>query len=149
MFFYTRVSNNTPWGATVSYNSGVDTSLSNPWAGYPGGDPFVPSANASSGGSGKNFGFFPTAGTYAVSDPNLKANRVGTWNMTIQYTIRNWLLSIAYLGNHGAHLWTSTEDNPVVYIPRYLRGWSIWAEGGGQWCSTTANYAEPPEPFSF
>ncbi len=37
--------------------------------------------------------------------------------MTVQRTMRNWLLSIAYLGNHGAHLWTSTEDNPVVYIP--------------------------------
>ena len=140
MFFYTRVSNNPPWGATVNYNSGVDTPLSNPWAGYPGGDPFLTAANASTGGSGKNFGFFPTAGTYAVSDPNLKANQVGTWNMTIQRTMRNWLLSVAYLGNHGAHLWTSTEDNPVVYIPGTCAAGVYGLKAAGN-CSSTANYA--------
>ncbi len=137
MFFYTRVSNNPPWGATVNFNSGIDTSLSNPWAGYPGGDPF---AQTTTSGSGKSFGFFPTAGTYAVSDPNLKANQVGTWNLAVQRTMRNWLLSITYIGNHGAHLWTSTEDNPVVYIPGTCAAGQYGLKAAGN-CSTTSNYA--------
>ena len=142
MFFYTRVSNNPPWGATVSYNSGVDTPLSNPWVNYAGGDPFAPSAsNTSSGGSGKNFGFFPLSGTYAVADPSLKSNEVVTWNLAIQRTMRKWLLSVTYIGNHSSHLWTSTEDNPVVYIPGTCAAGQYGLKAAGN-CSSTANYTQ-------
>ncbi len=141
MFFYTRVSNNPPWGATVTYNPGVDTPLSNPWAGYPGGDPFATAPSSTAGATGKNFGFFPLSGTYAVADPSLKANQVGTWNLAIQRSMRNWLLSATYLGNHGAHLWTSTEDNPVEYIPGNCAVGQYGLKAAGA-CSTTTNYTQ-------
>ena len=110
MFFYTRVSNNPPWGATLT-RTGGPFPLSNPWAGYPGGDPFIQSS-----GSAKSYGFFPTSGVYAVSDPNLQSPQVHTWNLSIQRQVGKWLLSASYLGNHTAHLWSSRELNPEIYI---------------------------------
>jgi hypothetical protein len=111
MFFYTRVSNNPPWGATLT-RSGGPFPLSNPWAGYPGGDPFVQSTSTA-----KSFGFFPQSGVYAVSDPNLQSPQVNTWNLSIQRELGKWLLSASYLGNHTAHLWSSRELNLEKYIP--------------------------------
>ena len=103
MFFYTRVSNNPPWGATLSLPGGPYP-LSNPWSTYPGGDPFKQSNT-----SGKSFGFFPTAGVYAVSDLDLKNPQVSTWNLSIQRQLGKWLVTGTYLGNHTAHLWSSRK----------------------------------------
>ncbi|HEV3201454.1 MAG TPA: TonB-dependent receptor [Bryobacteraceae bacterium] len=111
LFFYTRVSNNPPWGATLT-RAGGPFPLSNPWAGYPGGDPYLQNT-----GTGKTFGFFPAGGVYAVSDPNLKNPQVNTWNLSIQHQFGKWLLSGSYLGNHTAHLWSSRELNLDVYVP--------------------------------
>ncbi|HVY92215.1 MAG TPA: TonB-dependent receptor, partial [Bryobacteraceae bacterium] len=111
MFFYTRVSNNPPWGATLSRTG--EFPLSNPWLGYPGGDPF---AAAQASGTGKSYGFFPQAGVYAFSDPNLKNPQVNTWNLSIQRQVGKWLLSGSYIGNHSAHLWAGRELNPEQYI---------------------------------
>ena len=86
--------------------------MSNPWSGYPGGDPFVRSS-----GTAKSFGFFPTSGVYAVSDPQLKSPQVNTWNLSIQRQVGKWLLSGSYLGNHTAHQWAGRELNPQVYVP--------------------------------
>jgi hypothetical protein len=112
MFFYTRVGNNPPWGATTTLSG--EQPLSNPWATYPGGDPF---AVAATGGSGKSLGFFPQGGTYAVSDPNLGSPQVNTWNLSIQREIGKWLVSGSYLGNHSIHLWSSRELDLQQYIP--------------------------------
>jgi hypothetical protein len=112
MFFYTRVSNNPPWGATLT-RTGGPFPLSNPWNGYPGGDPFVQQG----GGTGRSFGFFPQSGVYAVSDPNLQNPQVNTWNLSIQHQAGSWLFSGSYIGNHTAHLWSSRELNLQRYIP--------------------------------
>ena len=53
MFFYTRVGNNPPWGATTTLSG--EQPLSNPWATYPGGNPFV----TASSGSGKSSRILP------------------------------------------------------------------------------------------
>ena len=111
MFFYTRVSNNPPWGATLT-RSGGPFPLANPWAGYAGGDPYAQNTT-----TGKSYGFFPQSGVYAVSDPNLQSPQVNTWNISIQRQFGKWLLSGSYLGNHTAHLWSSRELNLDVYIP--------------------------------
>ena len=111
LFFYTRVSNNPPWGATLT-RTGGPFPLSNPWAGYPGGDPYVQNT-----GTAKSYGFFPTSGVYAVSDTNLGSPQINTWNLSIQRQVGKWLLSGSYLGNHTAHLWSSRELNPQIYIP--------------------------------
>ncbi len=111
MFFYTRVSNNPPWGATIT-RAGGPFPLSNPWAGYAGGDPFVQQS-----GLAKSLGFFPTSGVYAVSDPELKSPQMQTWNLSIQRQVGKWLISGSYIGNHSIHLWSSRELNLDKYIP--------------------------------
>ncbi len=111
MFFYTRVSNNPPWGATIT-RSGEDP-ISNPWLGYAGGDPYVTQTS----GTAKSFGFFPQSGTYAVSDPHLSSPQINTWNLSIQRQVGQWLFSGSYLGNHSAHLWSSRELDLEQYIP--------------------------------
>lgn len=131
MFFYTRVSNNPPWGATLT-RAGGPFPLSNPWAGYPGGDPFV-----NNSGTSKSFGFFPQSGVYAVSDPNLQSPQVNTWNLSLQRQVGAWLLSGSYIGNHTAHLWSSRELNPLVYIPGNCSAGQYGLTTAGP-CSTTS-----------
>jgi hypothetical protein len=131
LFFYTRVSNNPPWGATLSLPGGPYP-LSNPWATYPGGNPFLVSST-----SGKSFGFFPQNGVYAVSDPNLKNPQVNTWNLSIQHQFGKWLVSGSYLGNHTAHAWASRELNLDQYIPGNCAAGQYGLTKAGA-CSSTA-----------
>ena len=133
LFFYTRVSNNPPWGATLT-RAGGPFPLSNPWAGYPGGDPYVQNTS-----TGKSYGFFPTGGVYAVSDTNLKSPQVNTWNLSIQRQFGKWLLSGSYLGNHTAHLWSSRELNPEVFIPGNCLVGQYGLTAPGPCSSTSAN----------
>jgi hypothetical protein len=130
MFFYTRVSNNPPWGATLSRTG--EFPLSNPWQGYPGGDPF-----AQTSGTAKSFGFFPQAGVYAFSDPNLKNPQVNSWNLAIQRQVGKWLLSGSYIGNHSAHLWSGKELNLEQYIPGTCAKGQYGLTAAGA-CSSTA-----------
>ena len=131
MFFYTRVSNNPPWGATLT-RTGGPFPLSNPWAGYPGGDPFIQSS-----GTAKSYGFFPTSGVYAVSDTHLGSPQVHTWNLSIQRQVGKWLLSASYLGNHTAHLWSSRELDPEIYIPGTCSAGQYGLTAAGP-CSSTS-----------
>jgi hypothetical protein len=134
LFFYTRVSNNPPWGATLT-RAGGPFPLSNPWAGYPNGDPYA--LNTS---TGKSYGFFPVGGgVYAVSDPNLGSPQTNTWNLSIQRQVGKWLLSGSYLGNHTAHLWSSRELNPQVYIPGTCSAGQYGLTAPGPCSNTSAN----------
>lgn len=132
MFFYTRVSNNPPWGATLSRTGNFP--LSNPWQGYPGGDPF---AATTASGTAKSFGFFPSAGVFAVSDPNLKNPQVNTWNLAIQHQFGKWLLSGSYIGNKSSHLWAGRELNLEQYIPGTCAKGQYGLTAAGN-CSSTA-----------
>jgi Carboxypeptidase regulatory-like domain len=132
MFFYTRVSNNPPWGATLT-RAGGPFPLSNPWAGYPGGDPFIQQS-----GTAKSLGFFPQSGVYAVSDPNLKNPQINTWNLSIQRQMGSWLLSGSYLGNHTAHLWSSRELNLQQFIPGNCLAGQYGLTAAGPCSSTSA-----------
>jgi len=131
MFFYTRVSNNPPWGATLT-RTGGPFPLSNPWAGYPGGDPYVQNTS-----TGKSYGFFPQSGVYAVSDTHLGSPQVNTWNLSVQRQVGKWLISGSYLGNHTAHLWSSRELNPQTYIPGNCSAGQYGLTAAGP-CSSTA-----------
>jgi hypothetical protein len=133
LFFYTRVSNNPPWGATLT-RTGGPFPLSNPWAGYPGGDPYKQNT-----GTAKSYGFFPTSGVYAVSDPNLGSPQINTWNLSVQRQVGAWLLSGSYLGNHTAHLWSSRELNPQVFIPGNCTAGQYGLTSAGPCSNTSAN----------
>jgi hypothetical protein len=96
-----------PWGESIS-RPGV--SFQNPWAGFPGGNPFPIQLNS-------NF-VFPIPGNYANYPLNIKPTYLEQWNLSIQKQIAgNWLASANYLGNHTVHLWADAPINAAVYIP--------------------------------
>jgi hypothetical protein len=102
-----RETTNAPYGNLVDVSS--TGTLSNPWAGYPGGSPFPQPPGAL---------FFPQFGSYSEMPVNPAPTYVEQWNATYQRQLPgNWLASISYLGNHTTHLWISEERNPAVYNP--------------------------------
>jgi hypothetical protein len=81
--------------------------LTNPWQGYPGGNPFPQNGKA----------FFPTAGVYVNMPINPKPTYVANWNITYQRQLGTWMASVSYLGNKTTHLWSNGgEINPAIYL---------------------------------
>ena len=113
-----------PWGSTVTLSSPAG-GLTNPFAGYPGGNPFpspVPPAKNQA---------FPSSGAYFDIPLNLQPTYTQEWDLSYQRQVgANWLFTATYLGNKTTHTWVQTEENPGVYIPGTCNGKA---------CSTTAN----------
>jgi hypothetical protein len=120
-------SQSAPWGNTITLTSPAG-GFSNPWAGYPGGNPFpthLPPSPAQ---------VFPTAGAYINVSLNTRPTYVQEWNASYQRQLGgNWLLSATYLGSKTTHLWIGTEQDPAVYIPGTC---------AGKACSSTSNTAQ-------
>jgi len=100
-----------PWGNTIALTAPAG-GLSNPFLGYPGGNPFPtpypPSKNA----------IFPAAGQYITFPLNLHHMYHQQWDLSYQRQLTgDWLVTAAYLGSRAAHLRASTESNPAVYLP--------------------------------
>jgi len=123
---------NPPWGYTITVNT-PPGGLSNPWQGYPGGNPFpAPTVFP------KDFQF-PTGGTYVFEPPDAKATYLQQWNLSVQKQVgSDWLVTASYLGNKTTHQWLGYEMNPAVYIPgSCVPGqYGLIANGA---CSTTGN----------
>lgn len=115
-----------PWGESITRTS---VSFDNPWAGYPGGNPFPISLN-------KNF-TFPNFGTYANYPLHLPVTYLEQWNLSFQRQFgANWLASASYLGNNTIHLWTNNPINAPVFM-----GLGACTIAGVSYsvCSTAAN----------
>jgi carboxypeptidase family protein len=102
-WFNERETTNPPYGNDIDV--GRTGTLSNPWAGYAGGNPFPQHGNL----------FFPLNGTYINMPINPAPTYVAQWNVTYQRQIGTWLASISYLGNKTTHLWIAEERNPEIY----------------------------------
>jgi hypothetical protein len=115
LFFNTRFANNPPWGAQITI-SNPPGGFSNPYLGYPGGNPFPALAN--------NWQTqpFPAFGVYVNSPLNLNPTTLQQWNVSVQRQIGDWLIAASYLGNHSSHLWRATELNPAVFGPGATTG---------------------------
>jgi len=102
---------NPPWGNTITLTS-PPGGLSNPWASYPGGNPFPTPAKLPSDYP------FPVSGVYVFEPLHAHATNVQQWNVSLQKQITpNWLVSATYLGNKTTHQWLGSQVNPSVYIP--------------------------------
>jgi hypothetical protein len=121
-FYNVIVANAPPWGSTTSI-SNPPGGFSDPWQGFPGGNPFprpltrdVP---------------FSDAGQYINYPLHIRPTYTEQWNVSLQKQIgRDWALSANYLGNRTVHLFVSKGINPGVYIP---------GNCGTSACSTTSN----------
>jgi hypothetical protein len=105
LFYPERWTTNPPYASSVTLTNPT-APFSNPWLGYPGGDPF-PGA-----------GIFPVGGTYVSIPPNVKPTYMAQWNLSYQRQVaNNWLVTLSYLGNKTTHVLGSYDVNPSVYIP--------------------------------
>ena len=113
MFFDTRYSNSPPYGSTISWSGPFPAvnSFANPWANYPGGNPFpgLSAVNANSP--------FPLAGIYVNTPLNPKPMYLQQWSLSLQHQVGTWLFASSYLGNVTKHLSASYEADPALYIP--------------------------------
>jgi hypothetical protein len=108
LFFYTRFANNPPWGAQVSLPT---ANFTDPWANYPGGNPF-PALDTITKTSQ-----FPLGGVYVNMPLNVNPPYVQQWNLSIQKQVgKNLLLSASYFGNTTTHFWTARELNPALPV---------------------------------
>jgi len=86
-------------------------SLDNPWATYPGGDPYPFTFS-------KTNPVFPAYSGYLPVPSNWKTSLQQSWNMVVQRQITpNWFVSGTYLGTHILHVVSAVEINPAEYIP--------------------------------
>jgi len=105
-----------PWGSTITLSNPLG-GLTNPFLGYPGGNPF-PSPNPPARNQ-----TFPGAGAYFDIPLTLRPTYVQTWDLSYQWQIAaDWLISVSYLGNKTTHQWDQTEENPGVFIPGTCNG---------------------------
>jgi hypothetical protein len=119
-----------PWGADVRIPT---TNLDNPYATFPGGNPFPRTFDANAP--------FPAFGQFLAVDPDMKNTRQHSWNVVVQRQFgASMLVSATYLGNHTSNLWNMKALNPAVF--RGLGPCTMdTATGPVSYpvCSTTAN----------
>ena len=109
LFFNTRFANNPPWGAQITLSNPAG-GLTDPYQGFPGGNPFPALANISPNS------FFPLAGIYVNAPLDIKPTYLQQWNLSVQRQVGEWLFAGNYLGNKSTHLWTGREANPAVQL---------------------------------
>ena len=124
---YTGFATNPPIGNNISL---TNVNLTNPWANYPGGNPF-PLA------TGKNL-VFGQSGTYLTSTFKFQPPYMNQWNLSVQRQIgSDWLVTANYIGNNTIHLQSAQQLNPAVFLglgPCTLPSGVTYST-----CSTTAN----------
>jgi hypothetical protein len=116
LFYVNPLPADAPYGTTIirsaAFNAGQGMTFSNPFGGYPGGNPFpfptpIP----------KNI-VFATDVRYRTLPIDYKSSYVAQWNISYQRQITpNWLATATYVGSKSTHLASSPELNPAVYIP--------------------------------
>jgi hypothetical protein len=105
LFYPERWTTNPPYASSITLTNPT-APFSNPWLGYPGGNPFPGAA------------IFPVGGTYVTIPPDVHATYMMQWNLSYQRQFgENWLATINYLGNRTNHILGAHEINPAVFGP--------------------------------
>ena len=126
MFGLNFLGQEAPFGNNIVLTS---VNMSNPWANYPGGNPFPLTVTKNSP--------FPSVGTYVTFPLDMKNMNLNEWNLSIQKQLgKNWLVTVNYLGNETTHLFTSNQANPGMF-----EGLGACTLNGVSYpvCSTVAN----------
>jgi len=111
MHFFDRASLGPPWGTTIQILNPTG-GFSDPYQGYPGGNPFpIPTPPPSDQ-------FFPLGGQYITLPLHIKPMNTQQWNLAIQRQLgSDWLFSASYIGNKSTHRWINVQEDPSTYIP--------------------------------
>ena len=108
---YDRFGFGPPWASTITI-SNPSRGLSDPFATYPGGNPFPqpspPPKNAK----------FVTAGQYVDLPLYVHPPYMQEWNLSVQRQVGDaWLFTANYMGNKSIHRWVDAYHNYAVYMP--------------------------------
>ena len=118
-----------PFRLTI-INLGIN--LDNPWAGFPGGDPFPYNYN-------KSNPTFAAYGSYLPVPPDMRTHEQYSWNLGIQRQVTpGWFVSGTYVGTHIIHIWNAVELNPGIYIAGNCAVGQYGLTAAGP-CSNTGN----------
>jgi hypothetical protein len=106
LFYPERWTTNPPYASSITLTNPT-APFSNPWLGYPGGNPFPGAA------------IFPVSGTYVTIPPDVQATYELKWNLSYQRQIgKDWRASVNYLGTKTNHILGAREINEAQnYIP--------------------------------
>ena len=128
--FYYNYATEPLWGSGIT-RVNPPGGFANPWLGYPGGNPFPTTQNATSA--------YPQNGYYETVPLHVKNTYVEQWNLTLQKQFgSSWLLKASYMGSDTVHLWTDQELNPAVYISGNCSAGQYGLKADGP-CSNTSN----------
>ena len=112
MYYHFGNSTMPPWGARVVLNN---VALSDPYAAYAGGNPFL-TADSLQGKA--SVASFPQFSAFTVQQANARTPMTQHWNVTFQKQFGdNWSATASYFGNKTTHMWIGMEINPAVYMP--------------------------------
>ncbi|HLJ49751.1 MAG TPA: TonB-dependent receptor [Bryobacteraceae bacterium] len=104
LFYPERWTTNPPYASSVTLTSPT-APFSNPWLGYPGGNPFPGAA------------IFPIGGTYINIPSNVNPTYMMQWNLRYQRQIgKDWLFAANYLGNKTTHILGSYDIDYSIPI---------------------------------
>jgi len=104
LFYLDAFANDSPYGNNVTL---ANVNLSNPWATYPGGNPFPISTGQK----------FLLASAYVSHQLDARPTYLNQWNLSVQRQIgTNWLVTANYVGNNTVHLWTGNAANPAIFL---------------------------------
>jgi hypothetical protein len=131
-FFQVGLSNAPPTSQRQVING---VKLDDPWANYPGGEPF-PTA------FGKDWDRntpWPLNAVVTAIDYDTKNAMITQWNLSVQKQLgTDWLVSSSYLGSQSSHLWALQQLNPAVYVPGQCQAGQFGLTAAGA-CSQTSN----------
>ena len=106
MFHHIRSASVPPWGSLITLNN---VALSDPFATYPGGNPFPLPVDKNAQ--------FPLFGTYWTQTAKSTPPMTQHYNVSFQKQYgENWSVTASYFGNRTRHLWNGIEINPGVYM---------------------------------
>jgi hypothetical protein len=124
LFYAERLTTNAPYGSQIDVPT-PSGGFTNPWAGYPGGNPFprpYPPTH--------DVAFSPYS-VYVNMPLETQPTYTMQWNLSYQRQLTaNWLAAVSYLGNKATHVWVGEDVNPALYIPGTCNG---------KPCSSTSN----------
>ncbi len=110
-FYPDRTTDEPPWSSDVSVTEPAAGLFTNPYTGYPGGNPFpVPWP------PGSTYPFV-NEGIYVNTPPNLYPTYMQQWDLSYERQLSpNWMVSATYIGNHTTHIWGEIESDPAEFL---------------------------------
>jgi hypothetical protein len=107
-----NISSNEPFGLSMAVSQPTG-GLTNPYADTGNPFPFTPPATAQ---AKQAFQFILPLTTLTEWDPHFRDAVVQQWNLSVQQQVfSDWIVTVAYAGSTGNHLFLQNQLNPTVF----------------------------------